>query len=269
MSHRVIILGNSAIVESFALGLRAAGATLTSIVSLPPREQPLNSVNIAEIAERSGVQHHEISGYVHESEMAHQLLDEAPDYILSAWSKVIKETVLAVPKYFTIGTHPTRLPYGRGRHPLHWLIAMGIEETCLSFFRMTEKIDDGPILWRYPFELPFGTTILQANQECEHAAQFGTKVLFRKLEREPNLPGEAQIGYFRARTELVDCTILPTMTKLQIIRLVNSYSEPYPCCILMTDDQIELRISEATVEQVFGSFPFTCADGVVFLRPKV
>ena len=56
------------------------------------------------------------------------------DFIFVSWPKIVKADILDTPKYFCIGTHPTNLPYNRGRHPLHWIIALGISETKLSFF---------------------------------------------------------------------------------------------------------------------------------------
>ena len=75
------------------------------------------------------------------AESLEYIRDKAPDYIFSSWPKLINNDVLAAPRYFVIGTHPTELPRNRGRHPLHWIIDLGIMKTSLSFFMMDQGID--------------------------------------------------------------------------------------------------------------------------------
>lgn len=70
-----------------------------------------------------------------------------PDVIFCVgWSQIIKKELLIIPKLGVIGYHPTLLPQNRGRHPLIWALALGLEETGSTFFFMDEGADSGDIL---------------------------------------------------------------------------------------------------------------------------
>ena len=73
------------------------------------------------------------------------------DFFVSSWPNLISNKVLKIPKFGVIGTHPTPIPMNRGRHPLHWMIALGISNSKISFFKMDETIDGGNILIQEPF----------------------------------------------------------------------------------------------------------------------
>ena len=67
-----------------------------------------------------------------------------PKYIfLLHWSKIIPNEVFN--KYICVGFHMTDLPYGRGGTPLQNLILRGYTATKLTAFRITSKLDAGPI----------------------------------------------------------------------------------------------------------------------------
>ena len=66
--------------------------------------------------------------------MSYEDLDFCLEAIEKGEENLIKKEILEIPKKYCIGTHPTALPFNRGRHPLHWLIAIGIPKTALSFF---------------------------------------------------------------------------------------------------------------------------------------
>lgn len=45
-----------------------------------------------------------------------------------------------------IGFHPAALPNNRGRHPLIWALALGLEETASTFFMINVGADEGDIV---------------------------------------------------------------------------------------------------------------------------
>lgn len=70
-----------------------------------------------------------------------------PDVIYCfGWSSLIKEDLLNLAPFGVIGFHPAKLPSNRGRHPIIWALALGLEETASTFFIMDKKADSGPIL---------------------------------------------------------------------------------------------------------------------------
>jgi methionyl-tRNA formyltransferase len=70
-----------------------------------------------------------------------------PDIIYCfGWSYLLENEFIDMPSKGIIGFHPAKLPQNRGRHPIIWALALGLEETASTFFQMEEGADTGPIL---------------------------------------------------------------------------------------------------------------------------
>ena len=71
----------------------------------------------------------------------------SPDVVFCfGWSRLVKQPLLSIPPLGVVGYHPTALPANRGRHPLIWALALGMEQTGSTFFFMDEGVDSGDIL---------------------------------------------------------------------------------------------------------------------------
>ncbi len=62
------------------------------------------------------------------------------------WSRLLGPRVLAAAPRGIVGFHPAALPANRGRHPIIWALALGLDETASSFFLMSREPDSGPLL---------------------------------------------------------------------------------------------------------------------------
>ena len=62
------------------------------------------------------------------------------------WSYLLDDKMLSLPKIGVIGFHPAKLPKNRGRHPIIWALALGLDETASSFFKMDLGADSGEII---------------------------------------------------------------------------------------------------------------------------
>ena len=70
-----------------------------------------------------------------------------PDVIFChGWSFLLKTQVLNAAPMGVIGFHPAALPQNRGRHPLIWALALGLQKTASTFFFMDQGADSGDIL---------------------------------------------------------------------------------------------------------------------------
>jgi len=70
-----------------------------------------------------------------------------PDIIYCfGWSSLIKTELLNIAKLGVVGYHPALLPSNRGRHPIIWALALGLEQTGSTFFLMDEGADTGDII---------------------------------------------------------------------------------------------------------------------------
>jgi len=80
-------------------------------------------------------------------EMTAWIAAHAPDIVFCiGWSYLLGQDILDIPAHGVIGYHPALLPRGRGRHPIIWALALGLEETGSSLFVMDAGADSGAIV---------------------------------------------------------------------------------------------------------------------------
>ncbi|KKU15782.1 methionyl-tRNA formyltransferase [Candidatus Jorgensenbacteria bacterium RIFCSPLOWO2_02_FULL_45_12] len=69
-------------------------------------------------------------------------------FAVAAYGKIIPKDILELPKYGSIGIHPSLLPKYRGTTPIQSVILNGDDTTGVTLFLMDEKIDHGEIISR-------------------------------------------------------------------------------------------------------------------------
>ena len=98
-------------------------------------------VDLASSAKRAGYAYMPFKKVV---ECAEQLSNYLPDTVFAVGlSQIIPEDMMSIPANGFIGFHPTKLPLGRGRAPLAWLI-LDSNDGAATFFEIQNGIDDGP-----------------------------------------------------------------------------------------------------------------------------
>jgi len=232
-----LILGNSHSAELFAEGLISTGCSCVAAVSLAKDLLPDNSEGLKSWSEKSSINYREIRS-VNDIEFNEIVESAEPDLLIVNWPRIINESTLDLFRLGAIGSHPSQLPWGSGRHPLQWQIAMGIRNSCLSFFRLTPEVDEGPLLLQIPYEITSDDTILTVLSKIDQATFSGARELGLKLiknELEPlALPVGTKVPIWRRRN-LADVEIDCRMSTNAIIRLVNSFIPPYPGAKLLTE----------------------------------
>lgn len=71
------------------------------------------------------------------------------------WSQLLDEEILNIPKLGCVGFHPAQLPFNRGRHPLIWALALGLERTASTLFLMDATADTGKIISQKYVEIDY------------------------------------------------------------------------------------------------------------------
>jgi methionyl-tRNA formyltransferase len=159
---------------------------------------------------------------------------------------MISEEVLSLTK-MVVGVHPTPLPYNKGRHPLQWMIALGIPHSVASFYAMDSGVDSGRVLIQIPFTVGIDS-IESAYERLTGAICYGLKALMAILKSDPNYLGYAQsdvdANVWRKRT-VDDVTLDPRMSVSMIKRIVRSFSFPYPGARLYVAQGQHLTIDKA------------------------
>ena len=242
---RFVILGSSELTLDFFKVIKKSNHEIASLISLNKENLPNNPANIGKFAKKNNIEYFE-TGDINSIESIRFLKSLEADFFVSTWSKIISNKVLEIPKFGIIGTHPTPIPMNKGRHPLHWMIALKIKKSQLSFFLMDEGIDTGNVLLRESFNL--GKDIISANNNVNKAASKGLKKVLKLLDKDPSFLGQKQsklnANTWRKRSEH-DISIDPRMSAEIIIRIIRSFCKPYPMARLYVGKGVFLNLVSA------------------------
>jgi methionyl-tRNA formyltransferase len=154
-----------------------------------------------------------------------------PDVIFCfGWSRILKKELLSLPRLGIIGYHPTLLPGNRGRHPIIWALALGLNKTGSTFFLMDEGVDNGDIISQREVQIDI-------EDNAESLYEKITKVALDQIrEFIPNLKNnsissvnqnESLSNTWRKRSDK-DGQIDWRMSAHVIHNLVRAISKPYP-----------------------------------------
>ena len=76
-----------------------------------------------------------------------EIISLKPDLgVVAAYGKILPKEILDIPKYGFLNVHPSLLPCWRGASPIQYTILNGDEKTGISIIKMTEGMDEGPIV---------------------------------------------------------------------------------------------------------------------------
>ena len=151
--------------------------------------------------------------------------------LVLGWSSLLPADLLAVPKHGWLGHHESMLPKRRGRAPIVWPIIHDAPSSGLSFFWLTEGVDDGDIFCQAPF--PIGPRDTSADLLAKANAVTRDLLLndvlsnlkAGHLKRTPQ--DHSQATYCPRRTPdqgAIDFRQSPA----EIDRIVRALSRPYP-----------------------------------------
>lgn len=112
-----------------------------------------------------------------------EALNSKPDFaIVAAYAKILPKEIFSMPRFGTIGIHPSLLPRHRGTTPIQSAILAGDKITGVTLYLFDEKFDHGPIL---------------ASRELTITNNDNYNSLTRKLAE---LGGELLVSMLRGRT---------------------------------------------------------------------
>ena len=179
-----------------------------------------------------------------DNEVIHFIKEMNPDigYCLG-WSQLIKQEVIELFPMGMVGYHPTALPYNRGRHPIIWALALGLERTASSFFMMEKGADTGDIISQRDVDITYednAKTLMDkllvcgAEQIVEITEDFERGTIKRIVQK------ESESNFWRKREKKDGC-IDWRMSSRTIYNLVRSLTKPYVGAhFLMNDKEVKV-----------------------------
>jgi methionyl-tRNA formyltransferase len=185
------------------------------------------------------------------------LKEQNPDVCaLVAYGRLLKQSVLDVPKHGFINMHPSLLPLYRGPSPIHTAVLHGDAETGVSIMKLDSGMDTGDVLLQETVALPADATSEQMNAEL---SRLGAEMLVKSLELI-----EAGEAYFTPQDESLathtrmfvkqDGAINWECTAQYIYNQVRS-SIPWPVAYFRYNDQPMRIYACAVVEEIVDAQP--------------
>lgn len=167
---------------------------------------------------------------INSDETIHWVSSLKPDIIFCfGWSELIKRELLHVAPMGILGYHPSKLPQNRGRHPLIWALALGLNKTASTFFFMTEGADSGDILSQKEFDILDTDDAQSLYNKMTKTAQSQLEDFLPLLKNgtfKTSVQDESQANIWRKRSKK-DGEIDFRMSSLAIYNLVRALTHPY------------------------------------------
>jgi len=156
----------------------------------------------------------------------------SPDYIYTlGWSQLFRGTLLAIPQRYVVGSHPSALPFGRGRAPVPWTILQDLRRSAVTLFRMEPDADAGKILVQQWFDVPPDAYAGEVYQLVAGALRDAYCSLYEAHRTGRELAEIAQSpagATHRAKRTPADGHIDFRRPAAEIARLVRAVAQPYP-----------------------------------------
>ncbi len=79
-------------------------------------------------------------------------------FIVAAYAKILPKEIVDIPRFGTIGVHPSLLPKYRGASPIQGAILAGEKETGVTLYLLDEKMDRGKIVSSIKYQVSSNDT---------------------------------------------------------------------------------------------------------------
>lgn len=174
------------------------------------------------------------------------------------FSQLIPEAIIQSPRLGCVGFHPTRLPQGRGRAPMAWLVLQQSLDAAATFFKIDEGVDSGDVFVQEPF-FKCSTDDVESLEEKLYVAMESALDKWLPKLKEGDFSASTQINedatYFARRAPL-DGFIDWGSTAADIDLLIKASTFPHPGAYSFYRDK-KIRILKSTY---LGHYP---VEGVV------
>lgn len=169
---------------------------------------------------------------VNSEETVTEIQKHSPDYLFTlGWSQIFRIDFINCFSKFVVGTHPSKLPHGRGRAPLPWTILEDLRSSAVSFFKIDTGVDTGGLIFQRDFDIPPRTYVkdlyAMVGRELSHgfyeiykSIASNTAITFSKQEesgvtvRGKRTPSDGLIEFYHK------CK--------SVEKLIRAVGEPYP-----------------------------------------
>ncbi|MFA9381734.1 MAG: methionyl-tRNA formyltransferase, partial [Acetanaerobacterium sp.] len=159
------------------------GHTVTSVFTQPDkpvgRKQVLSAPPVKQLALAHGIPVHQPVSLKRE-EVVRLIAEQHPDVIaVTAYGKLLPQTVLDIPRLGCINVHASLLPRYRGAAPIQWSVINGETVTGVTTMYMAAGLDTGDMICKKEISIASDET---AGELHDRLKEIGAQALSETLE---------------------------------------------------------------------------------------
>jgi len=186
---------------------------------------------------------------------------EAEIIITAAYGGYFKKNIRCLYPLGTVNLHPSLLPKYRGASPIQSAILNGEKETGTTLYKVTAKMDAGPILLQKKLPILDNETYSELNERLKQQAadllwDFW-KMLLKKQELMPTFQDESQASYC-SKIDNNTCRINWQKTAKEIHNQIRAFSLTPGAWTYFRSKKLKILASEKTKENTEGEPGLIC-----------
>ena len=163
-------------------------------------------------------------------------------------SEILKENILSIPKKGVLGAHAAKLPDRRGSSPIIWAILDGLKESEMTLFRMSQKIDEGPIYSSKRIKITDENTAGEIRDKMDNALISLLKTHVLDIISGKNKGKiKKRYGIYTRKRNIKDGQLNLLDNSKNILRKIRALSNPYPGAHLYGGDGYPIIIEKAKI----------------------
>lgn len=227
---------------------------VVGIITMESSDANADFRSLVPLAVRYGIDHI-CTRNINDAETVNFVKSKKPEIIYCfGWSRLIGRELLSIPPYGVIGFHPTALPANRGRHPLIWALALGLEKTASTFFIMDEGADTGDIISQKEIEIDYADDARSLYDKILETARIQVLEFTEQFAKDnvKPLPQDIRSGSTWRKRGRLDGQIDWRMSCGGIYNLVRALTHPYAGAHFMREGkEIKVWKCEAAASQEY------------------
>lgn len=225
---RIVFVGSVEFSKNALEKLINLKTNITGVITKERSSFNTDFVDLSQICKRNSIPYKYVKN-INSLENIDWVKSLKPDVIFCfGWSQILKKEFLDIAS-MVIGFHPAELPKNRGRHPIVWALALGLEKTASSFFFMDEGIDSGDILSQVDVNIAYEDNAMMLYEKITNTAIKQLEELLPQLQNNSfkRIPQDnSKANYWRKRSQK-DGEVDFRMNSRAIHNLVRSLTKPY------------------------------------------
>ena len=226
---RILFIGCVKSSELFLRKLLECGAEIVGVITKQESKINADFVDLGKICQEYKIDFLYVKS-ANDGSAKDYMKSKNVDLILClGWSQILDAEVLSIPRLGSIGFHPAALPHNRGRHPLIWALALGLEETASTFFLMDETADTGQIISQRPITIDYLDDAASLYDKIMETAVVQLEELLHNFQNGSLkiVPQSMEIGNVWRKRGKDDVKIDWRMSSNSIYNLVRALTKPY------------------------------------------